>query len=61
MLTFRCVLRDPCGGSLKEQLSLDQLKRESPADAETIEKMLVAGKNFHVSSSRGESFTVYAN
>lgn len=57
--TYRLVLRDPCGATFQEVVSLDQLQRENPADATDIERTLAAGLDFKVSSSRG-SMTVYA-
>ena len=59
MTLYRLVIRDSCGAKLKEIASLDQLKRENPADALDIELALTAGRNFRVRDRRG-SLTVYA-
>jgi hypothetical protein len=59
MKLYKLVLRDPCGAKLQELASLDQLKRENPADAVDIEKTLAEGRNFRVHDRRG-SLTVYA-
>jgi hypothetical protein len=59
MRTYKLVLRDPCGAKFQEVISLEQLKRENPADATDIERTLAAGLDFQVSNSRG-SMTVYA-
>jgi hypothetical protein len=56
---YKLVIRDSCGAKLKEIASLDQLKRENPADALDIELALTAGRNFRVRDHRG-SLTVYA-
>lgn len=60
MKTYKLVLRDPCGAKFQEVISLEQLKRDNPADATDIERTLAAGLDFRVSSSRG-SMTVYAH
>jgi hypothetical protein len=59
MTSYRLVLRDPCGAKLQETMSLEQLKRENPADATDIEQALAAGNDFRVRGSKG-SMTVYA-
>jgi hypothetical protein len=59
MISYTLVLRDPCGAKLKAIVSLDQLKRENPADALDIEQALAAGRDFRVRDRRG-SLTVYA-
>jgi hypothetical protein len=59
MTSYTLVLRDPCGAKLKAIVSLDQLKRENPADALDIEQALAAGRDFRVRDRRG-SLTVYA-
>lgn len=59
MTTYKLVLRDPCGAKFQEVISLEQLKRENPADATDIERTLAAGMDFKVCSSKG-SMTVYA-
>jgi expansin (peptidoglycan-binding protein) len=41
-------------------MSLEQLKRENPADATDIEQALAAGNDFRVRGSKG-SMTVYAH
>jgi len=60
MKLYKLVLRDPCGAKLQELASLDQLKRENPADALDIELALAAGMDFRVRDRRG-SLTVYAH
>jgi hypothetical protein len=60
MTLYKLVLRDPCGAKLKAIVSLDQLKRENPADAIDIEQTLAAGRDFRVRDRRG-SLTVYAH
>lgn len=59
MTLYKLVIRDCCGAKLKEIASLDQLKRENPADAPDIELALTAGRNFRICDRRG-SLTVYA-
>lgn len=59
MTTYKLVLRDSCGAKFQKVISLEQLKRENPADATDIERTLAAGLNFKLSSSTG-SMTVYA-
>jgi hypothetical protein len=61
MTSYKLVFRDPCGGTIRLRETLDQIMRENTADAADIEATLAVGKNFRVSSSRGESLTVYAN
>ena len=53
MTSYRLILRDPCGATFQETVSLEQLKRENPADALDIENALVAGRNFRVRDRRG--------
>ena len=60
MTSYTLVLRDACGAKLKAIVSLDQLKRENPADALDIELALAAGRDFRVRDRRG-SLTVYAH
>jgi len=60
MTSYTLVLRDPCGAKFREVVSLDQLKRENPADAVDIEQALAAGRDFRVRDRRG-SLTVYAH
>ncbi|RIE17697.1 hypothetical protein [Candidatus Cryosericum septentrionale] len=60
MTSYTLVLRDACGAKFREVVSLDQLKRENPADALDIELALTAGRNFRVRDRRG-SLTVYAH
>jgi len=60
MTSYRLILRDPCGATFQETISLDQLKRENPADALDIERTLAAGRNFRVRDRRG-SLTVLAH
>jgi len=59
MTSYTLVLRDACGAKFREVVSLDQLKRENPADAIDIEQALAAGRDFRVRDRRG-SLTVYA-
>jgi len=60
MTSYTLVLRDACGAKFQEVVSLDQLKRENPADAIDIEQALAAGRDFRVRDRRG-SLTVYAH
>jgi len=60
MTFYTLVLRDACGAKFREVVSLDQLKRENPADAIDIEQTLTAGRDFRVRDRRG-SLTVYAH
>jgi len=60
MTLYKIVLRDPCGAKMKAIASLDQLKKENPADALDIEDALFAGRDFRVRDRRG-SLTVYAH
>jgi len=53
MTSYRLILRDPCGATFQETVSLEQLKRENPADGLDIENALVAGRNFRVRDRRG--------
>lgn len=60
MTSYTLVLRDACGAKFREVVSLDQLRRENPADAIDIEQALAAGMDFRVRDRRG-SLTVYAH
>jgi len=60
MTSYTLVLRDACGAKFREVASLDELKRENPADAIDIEQALAAGRDFRVRDRRG-SLTVYAH
>jgi hypothetical protein len=59
MTSYRLTLRDPCGATFQDIVSLEQLKRENPTDALDIENALAAGRNFRVRDLRG-SLTVLA-
>jgi len=60
MTSYTLVLRDACGAKFREVVSLDQLRRENPADVIDIEQALAAGMDFRVRDRRG-SLTVYAH
>ena len=60
MTSYTLVLRDACGAKFQEVVSLDQLKRENPADAIDIEQTLALGNNFRICDRKG-SMTVYAH